>query len=195
MTSCCSWTAGRGEHARAKIVADARAAIEAQGELLRHDEWGERPLTYPIEKKTSAEYHLFQFHAGSAGAARAGSTARCASPTGSCASGSSSSSPASPTRPDMSSAAVRRSAAETAVAEPEAPSRDDAPAVEAPPADEALPRARRSPRRPPSRPSLTCRARRERSAPASLLAGERILTLTARAPRVIRSRSWAGLRT
>ncbi len=54
------------ESARAKIVADARAAIEAQGELLRHDEWGERPLTYPIDKKASAEYHLLQFHAGTA---------------------------------------------------------------------------------------------------------------------------------
>jgi len=51
--------------ARAKIVADTRAAIEAQGELLRHDEWGERPLTYPIERKSSAEYHLLQFHAAS----------------------------------------------------------------------------------------------------------------------------------
>jgi small subunit ribosomal protein S6 len=49
---------------RAKIVADTRAAIEAQGELLRHDEWGERPLTYPIDKQTSAEYHLLQFHVG-----------------------------------------------------------------------------------------------------------------------------------
>jgi small subunit ribosomal protein S6 len=50
---------------RAKIVADARAAIEAQGELLRHDPWGERALAYPIERKASAEYHLLQFHAGS----------------------------------------------------------------------------------------------------------------------------------
>jgi small subunit ribosomal protein S6 len=53
------------EATRAKIVADARAAIEAQGELLRHDEWGERPLAYPIERKSSAEYHLLQFHAAS----------------------------------------------------------------------------------------------------------------------------------
>jgi small subunit ribosomal protein S6 len=52
------------ESVRAKIIADTRATIEAHGELLRHDEWGERPLTYPIEKKTSAEYHLLQFHAG-----------------------------------------------------------------------------------------------------------------------------------
>ncbi len=54
------------ESVRAKIVADTRAAVEAQGELLRHDEWGERPLTYPIQKKTSAEYHLLQLHAGGA---------------------------------------------------------------------------------------------------------------------------------
>ena len=50
--------------ARARIVADTRSTVEAQGELLRHDEWGERPLTYPIEKRASAEYHLLQFHAG-----------------------------------------------------------------------------------------------------------------------------------
>jgi small subunit ribosomal protein S6 len=53
------------EPARAKIVADARATIEAQGDLVRHDPWGERPLAYPIARKASAEYHLLQFHAGS----------------------------------------------------------------------------------------------------------------------------------
>jgi small subunit ribosomal protein S6 len=50
--------------ARAKIVADARTAVEAQGELLRYDDWGERPLAYPIDRKASAEYHLLQFHVG-----------------------------------------------------------------------------------------------------------------------------------
>ncbi len=50
------------EPTRAKLIADARAAIEAQGELLRHDNWGERPLAYPIDRKASAEYHLLQFH-------------------------------------------------------------------------------------------------------------------------------------
>jgi small subunit ribosomal protein S6 len=50
------------ETARAKIVSDARSAIESQGELLRHDEWGERALAYPIDRKASAEYHLLQFH-------------------------------------------------------------------------------------------------------------------------------------
>jgi small subunit ribosomal protein S6 len=49
--------------ARAKIVADARAAIEAQGELVRHDEWGTRALAYQIDHKADAEYHLLQFHA------------------------------------------------------------------------------------------------------------------------------------
>jgi small subunit ribosomal protein S6 len=52
--------------ARAKLVADARSAIESQGEFLRHDEWGNRALSYPIDRKTHAEYHLLQFHAGSA---------------------------------------------------------------------------------------------------------------------------------
>jgi small subunit ribosomal protein S6 len=50
------------ETIRAKIVADARAAIEAKGEFLRHEEWGVRALTYQIDHKTSAEYHLLQFH-------------------------------------------------------------------------------------------------------------------------------------
>ncbi len=49
---------------RAKILTDVRSAIEAQGELLRNDDWGERALSYPIEKKANAEYHLLQFHAG-----------------------------------------------------------------------------------------------------------------------------------
>jgi small subunit ribosomal protein S6 len=51
------------EATRTKIVADARAAIESRGEFLRHDEWGVRALTYPIDHKTNAEYHLLQFHA------------------------------------------------------------------------------------------------------------------------------------
>lgn len=51
--------------AREKILADVLAAISTDGELLRHDEWGERALTYPIDHKTSAEYHLLQFHPAS----------------------------------------------------------------------------------------------------------------------------------
>jgi small subunit ribosomal protein S6 len=51
------------EPARAKIVADAREAIAAQGEVIHHGEWGERALAYPIDHKATAEYHLLQFHA------------------------------------------------------------------------------------------------------------------------------------
>ena len=54
------------EAARAKIVADSRTAIEAEAELLRHDDWGERPLTYPIDRRASGEYHLFQFQPAAA---------------------------------------------------------------------------------------------------------------------------------
>jgi small subunit ribosomal protein S6 len=52
------------EDDRAKIVADAVAAIEAQGELVGQDEWGERALTYPIDKHPNADYRLLQFHVG-----------------------------------------------------------------------------------------------------------------------------------
>jgi small subunit ribosomal protein S6 len=51
---------------RAKIVEDASAAIAAKGELLRHDDWGERALTYQIDHKATADYHLLQFHASTA---------------------------------------------------------------------------------------------------------------------------------
>jgi small subunit ribosomal protein S6 len=53
------------DEARQRPLADARAAIESQGELLRHDEWGDRALTYAINHRSAAEYHLLQFHAGS----------------------------------------------------------------------------------------------------------------------------------
>jgi small subunit ribosomal protein S6 len=51
------------ESVRAKIVADAKEAIGAKGELVHHDAWGERALAYPIDHKTTADYHLLQFHA------------------------------------------------------------------------------------------------------------------------------------
>jgi small subunit ribosomal protein S6 len=51
------------EPARAKIVSDAKATISAHGEIARHDEWGERALAYPIERRATAEYHLIQFTA------------------------------------------------------------------------------------------------------------------------------------
>lgn len=51
------------ESVRAKIVSDTKEAIGAKGEVVHHDAWGERALAYPIDHKTTAEYHLLQFHA------------------------------------------------------------------------------------------------------------------------------------
>ena len=46
---------------RAKIVADTRATITADGTLIGEQPWGVRTLAYPIAHRTQAEYHLFQF--------------------------------------------------------------------------------------------------------------------------------------
>jgi small subunit ribosomal protein S6 len=51
------------EEARAKIVADSRATIEAGGTLVGYHDWGQRALTYEIDHRKHAEYHLIQFHA------------------------------------------------------------------------------------------------------------------------------------
>jgi small subunit ribosomal protein S6 len=53
------------EPVRTQILSDVRESVSAQGELLRHDQWGDRALAYPIEHKQDAEYHLIQFHAHS----------------------------------------------------------------------------------------------------------------------------------
>lgn len=50
------------EAARQRVLSEAKARIEAHGELTRADEWGLRALTYPIGHRTDAEYHLLQFH-------------------------------------------------------------------------------------------------------------------------------------
>jgi small subunit ribosomal protein S6 len=125
------------EATREKLVADARAAIEAQGELLRHDEWGERALAYPIDRKTSAIYHLFQFHVANAelldGLDRALRIAdealrfriiKLA--------------PGVPAAPDMSAAASARRSESDAPAPAASPS---APAASSPPATPAAPSA------------------------------------------------------
>ncbi len=52
------------ESARAKILADARQVIAANGEIVRDDDWGDRALSYPIQHKADAEYHLLQFKTG-----------------------------------------------------------------------------------------------------------------------------------
>jgi small subunit ribosomal protein S6 len=64
------------EEARAKIVADAKAAIEAGGTLIGHHEWGARALSYEIDHRAQAEYHLYQFHATPALLATLGHTLR-----------------------------------------------------------------------------------------------------------------------
>jgi small subunit ribosomal protein S6 len=48
---------------RAKVLADVRAQIQAGGELVHDQSWGERALAYPIDHKEQAQYHLLQFHA------------------------------------------------------------------------------------------------------------------------------------
>ena len=53
------------EDARAKILADTRTSIAADGEVVRDDSWGDRALAYPIDRQTDAEYHLLQFKPGS----------------------------------------------------------------------------------------------------------------------------------
>jgi small subunit ribosomal protein S6 len=52
---------GVEDEQRAKIVADARAAISADGELLGDQSWGTRALAYEIDHRDQAEYHLLQF--------------------------------------------------------------------------------------------------------------------------------------
>jgi small subunit ribosomal protein S6 len=54
---------GADDGARSKLVADTRRSIESGGELVGDYDWGVRALAYPIEHRTDAEYHLFQFHA------------------------------------------------------------------------------------------------------------------------------------
>lgn len=49
---------------REKILNDVEGLIGKHGgELIGHHDWGVRPTTYEIRKRTDAEYHLIQFHA------------------------------------------------------------------------------------------------------------------------------------
>ncbi len=52
------------EDVRAKILTDTRQTIGDRGEVVRDDDWGDRALSYPIDRHKDAEYHLLQFKAG-----------------------------------------------------------------------------------------------------------------------------------
>ena len=51
------------DSARARIAGEVEKMITSAGEVLRHDDWGDRNMAYPIDHKADAHYHLFQFHA------------------------------------------------------------------------------------------------------------------------------------
>jgi small subunit ribosomal protein S6 len=51
---------------RAKALADARAQVEAGGELVLEQSWGTRPLAYQIDHREQADYHLLQLHGDAA---------------------------------------------------------------------------------------------------------------------------------
>jgi small subunit ribosomal protein S6 len=46
---------------RAQIVADAEAAITAEGSLVSKHDWGVRALAYEIDHRADADYRLLQF--------------------------------------------------------------------------------------------------------------------------------------
>lgn len=50
---------------KAQVITETKSTIEAGGQLVRHDQWGLRPLAFPIDKRTEAEYHLLQLSPGS----------------------------------------------------------------------------------------------------------------------------------
>ena len=53
---------GADDEARSAILGDVESAIAAGGgEILRRDDWGNRPLTFKINHQREADYHLVQF--------------------------------------------------------------------------------------------------------------------------------------
>lgn len=49
------------EETRTKILADAEELIAENGDIVGAQDWGTRKLSYEIEKKPEADYHLIQF--------------------------------------------------------------------------------------------------------------------------------------
>ena len=55
-------SSGAEDEARTAILGDVESAISAAGgEVLRRDDWGNRPLTFRINHQREADYHLVQF--------------------------------------------------------------------------------------------------------------------------------------
>src|SRR4051794_1857968 len=54
---------GLEDAARDKLAQDARAQIEAGGNLQRENTWGLRKLAYEIRQRTEADYRWFRFQA------------------------------------------------------------------------------------------------------------------------------------
>jgi small subunit ribosomal protein S6 len=52
---------GLEESARDRLAQDARAQIEAGGELKHENAWGLRNLAYEIQQRTEADYRWFRF--------------------------------------------------------------------------------------------------------------------------------------
>jgi small subunit ribosomal protein S6 len=50
------------EARRAEILKTVESAITADGEIVNTQDWGARALSFEIDKKKEADYHLLQFH-------------------------------------------------------------------------------------------------------------------------------------
>ena len=51
------------EERRSAILGNIQQAIEAGGSMIGVHDWGQRKMTFEIDHRPEAEYHLFQFEA------------------------------------------------------------------------------------------------------------------------------------
>jgi small subunit ribosomal protein S6 len=52
------------EDRHGRILDDVQAAIEAEGTLVGRHDWGMRRMSFEIDHRPEAAYHLFQFEGG-----------------------------------------------------------------------------------------------------------------------------------
>jgi small subunit ribosomal protein S6 len=52
------------DDAREKVAADAKAKLEAKGEIKHEANWGMRKMAYEIDKRDSADYRVWRFTGG-----------------------------------------------------------------------------------------------------------------------------------